>query len=144
MKNGVGLVRSRVHILFTSVAMVSVGAMLWLAPSSAAQSSGFRNAPASAAEMKNPYQSASAAAAGRKLYAQNCAQCHGSNLRGIGPAPALDGAPIKNAKPGEIFWFITKGKLESGMPSWASLSQQQRWQIVTFLESQGTAKAEAK
>src|ERR1035441_283253 len=80
--------------------------------------------------MKNPYQSASAAAAGRKLYAQNCAQCHGSNLRGIGPAPALDGTPIKNAKPGEIFWFITKGKLESGMPSWASLPQQQRWQIV--------------
>jgi mono/diheme cytochrome c family protein len=144
MKNGVGLVRSRVHILFTSVAMVSVGAMLWLAPSSAAQSSGFRNAPASAAQMKNPYQSASAAAAGRKLYAQNCAQCHGSNLRGIGPAPGLDRAPAKDAKPGEIFWFITKGKLESGMPSWANLPQQQRWQIVTFLESQGTAKAEAK
>jgi len=143
MENGVGLVRSRARILFTSVA-VSIGAMLWLAPSSAAQSSGFRNAPASAAEMKNPYNSASAAAAGRKLYTQNCAQCHGSNLRGIGPAPALDGAPIKNAKPGEIFWFITKGKLESGMPSWASLPQQQRWQIVTFLESQGNAKAETK
>jgi mono/diheme cytochrome c family protein len=62
----------------------------------------------------------------------------------MGPAPALDGAAIRNAKPGELFWFVTKGKLESGMPSWANLSQQQRWQIVTFLESQGNMKAEAK
>jgi mono/diheme cytochrome c family protein len=144
MKNGVRLVRPRVHILFILLAILMTGVMLGLAPSSAAQSAGFRNAPASAAEMKNPYQSASAAAAGKKLYAQNCAQCHGSNLRGIGPAPALDRAPVKDAKPGELFWFITKGKLESGMPSWASLPQQQRWQIVTFLESQGTAKAETK
>jgi hypothetical protein len=62
----------------------------------------------------------------------------------MGPAPALDGASVKNAKPGEIFWFITKGKLESGMPSWANLPQQQRWQIVTFLEAQGNVKAAAK
>src|ERR1019366_8338583 len=128
MKNGVDLVISRAHILFTSVAIVSVGAALWQAPGAAAQNSGFRNAPASAAEAKNPYKSASAAAAGQKLYLLNCAQCHGSNRQGIGPAPSLDRAPIQNAKPGELFWFITKGKLESGMPSWANLSQQQRWQ----------------
>ena len=144
MKNGVSLLISRAHILFTSLAIVSIGASLWLAPSSAAQNSAFHNAPPSAAEMKNPYKSASAAAAGKKLYALNCAQCHGNNLQGIGPAPALDRAPIQNAKPGELFWFITKGKLESGMPSWANLPQQQRWQIVTFLESQGNMKAEAK
>ena len=121
-----------------------VGSMLWLAPSSAAQNSAFRNAPPSAAEMKNPYTSASAAAAGKKLYAQNCEQCHGNNLQGMGPAPALDGPPTKTAKPGELFWFITKGKLESGMPSWASLSEQKRWQIVTFLESQGKMKVAAQ
>ncbi len=144
MKNGVDLVISRAHILFTLVAILIVGAALWLAPGAAAQNSGFRNAPASAAEAKNPYKSASAAAAGKKLYALNCAQCHGSNLQGIGPAPSLDRAPIQNAKPGELFWFITKGKLESGMPSWANLSQQERWQIVTFLESRGNTKADAK
>jgi mono/diheme cytochrome c family protein len=141
MNDGVRLVISR---LLTLVAIVNFCAMLSMAPSSAAQSTGFRNAPPSAAEMKNPYASASAAAAGKKLYAQNCAQCHGANLQGMGPAPALDGTPIKNAKPGELFWFITKGKLESGMPSWANLSQQQRWQIVTFLESQGNRKTAAK
>jgi mono/diheme cytochrome c family protein len=144
MKIGVDLVRSRARILVISVAIVSVGSVLWLSPSSAAQNSGFHNAPPSAAEMKNPYKSASAAVAGKKLYAQNCAQCHGSNLQGMGPAPALDSAPVQNAKPGELFWFISNGKLESGMPAWANLPQQQRWQIVTFLESQGNMKSAAK
>ncbi len=131
-------------MLFTSFAMVTFGALLFLAPCAAAQNSSFRNAPPSAAAMKNPYKGASAAAAGKKLYLLNCAQCHGSNLQGVGPAPALDHGPVKNAKPGELFWFITKGKLESGMPSWGNLSQQQRWLIVTFLESQGNTKAAAK
>ncbi len=141
---GVGLLRSQVHTVLIFAAIMSACAVLWLAPSSAAQNSGFRNAPPSAAETKNPYTSASAAAAGKKLYAQNCAQCHGSNLRGIGPAPALDSTSVRSAKPGELFWFITKGKLESGMPSWANLPQQQRWQIVTFLQSQDNTKAAAQ
>ncbi len=120
------------------------GVALWLAPASGAQSSSFRNAPPSAATTKNPYPSTSAAAAGKKLYAQNCAQCHGANLRGMGPAPALDSTSVRSAKPGELFWFITKGKLESGMPSWANLPQPERWQIITFLQSPGSTKTAAK
>lgn len=101
-----------------------------------AQQAAFRGAPASAAEMKNPYAgNASAAAAGKKLYIQDCAQCHGNNLQGMGPAPALDTPSVRSAKPGELFWFITTGKLESGMPSWSQLPKQQRWQVVTYLES---------
>ncbi len=138
-KNGVGLVRSRAHIFFTSIAIASVGAVLCRA-----QNSGFRNAPPSAAAMKNPYTSAASVAAGKKLYLLDCAQCHGNNLQGEGPAPPLDRATTQNAKPGELFWFITKGKLESGMPSWDKLPQQQRWQIVTFVQSQAKTKAEAK
>jgi len=92
--------------------------------------------------MKNPYgHSATAAAAGRKVYAQNCAQCHGKSLQGMGPAPALDTAAVRNAKAGELFWFITTGKPTSGMPSWSGLPVQQRWQIVTFIESRPNEKA---
>ncbi len=58
--------RSRPNIIPTFIAIVSVSAALWLAPSSAAQSSSFRNAPQTAAEMKNPYTGASAAAAGKE------------------------------------------------------------------------------
>ncbi len=102
-----------------------------------AQGAGFRGAPASAASMTNPYAgNANAAAGGKKLYAQNCAQCHGNNLQGMGPAPSLESSNVKSAKPGELFWFITNGNLNAGMPSWSSLPKQQRWQIVSFLESQ--------
>ena len=102
-----------------------------------AQEKTFRGAPPSAAALKNPYSgNAQAAAGGKKLYAQNCAQCHGTNLQGMGPAPALQSASVKSAKPGELFWFITNGNLNNGMPSWSNLPKQQRWQIVSFLEDQ--------
>jgi mono/diheme cytochrome c family protein len=110
-----------------------------------AQESGFRNAPASAAAMKNPYaHSASAAAAGKQAYSKTCAQCHGKNLQGMGPAPALDSETVRQAKPGELFWFITNGKPTSGMPSWSNLPKAQRWQIVTFLQSGSKEKSAAK
>ena len=105
------------------------------------QSATFRNAPASAAQASNPYSgNAQAGAGGKKLFAQNCAQCHGNNLQGIGPAPTLLSNSVKNAAPGDLFWFITNGDLNKGMPSWSQLPKQQRWQIVTFLEQQNSAK----
>ena len=122
------------RLLTSNAAILTVTAILCMAVALTAQS--FRNAPASAAQMKNPYSDdAQAAAGGKKLYAQNCAQCHGNNLQGMGPAPALLGPSTKNAKPGELFWFITNGNLNNGMPSWSQLPKPQRWQIVTFLES---------
>jgi len=109
--------------------------------STGAQSLSFRNAPSSAAQMKNPYAGdAQAAAGGKKLYAQNCAQCHGNNLQGLGPAPSLVSPSVKSASSGELFWFITNGDLNKGMPGWSQLPKQQRWQIITFLESKNPAK----
>ncbi len=101
-----------------------------------AQQSTFRNAPASATQMKNPYvDNAAAAAAGKGIYGKTCAQCHGNNRQGMGPAPALDSSQVRTANPGELFWFITNGKPSSGMPAWPNLTKQQRWQVVTFLQS---------
>jgi len=95
--------------------------------------------------MSNPYQDQpAAAAAGKKLYGQNCASCHGANLQGIGPAPALDSPAIRNARPGELFWFISTGKVTAGMPGWSGLPKNQRWQIVTFLQSKSSVKNAAK
>ncbi len=62
----------------------------------------------------------------------------------MGPAPALDTAGLRKAKPGELFWFISTGKLTSGMPSWSNLPKPQRWQIVTFLQTQSNEKTAAK
>jgi mono/diheme cytochrome c family protein len=110
-----------------------------------AQQPTFRNAPASASAMKDPYTgNAAATAEGKKLYAQNCASCHGNNLQGMGPAPALDSASIHKAKSGELFWFVTNGKPDSGMPAWKGLPTNQRWQIVSFLQSNKGTKQAAK
>jgi len=86
--------------------------------------------------MKNPYvKSAAAADAGKAIYAKNCTQCHGNNRQGMGPAPALDSPKVTTANAGELFWFIGTGNPSSGMPAWPNLSKQQRWQLVTFLQS---------
>jgi mono/diheme cytochrome c family protein len=101
-----------------------------------AQQSTFRNAPPATASMKNPYShSPAAATAGKAIYAKTCAQCHGKNREGMGPAPPLDSANVRTANPGELFWFITKGNPSSGMPAWPNLSKQERWQVVTFVQS---------
>jgi len=123
--------------------LMIAAAVIGFAALCVAQQPTFRNAPASSAALKNPYaHTASAEAEGKKLYGQNCAMCHGNNLQGMGPAPALDSASVHNAKAGELFWFITNGKPDSGMPSWNSLPKNQRWEIVSFLqESKGTKSA---
>ena len=107
------------------------------APTSApAQDANFHNAPKSAAQLKNPLEgNPQAAAAGAKLYSANCVKCHGPNAEGMGNVPALRSGPTQKAPDGEVYWFITKGSLPDGMPSWASLSSHQRWELVTYVKS---------
>jgi len=137
-------IRARSPIFFSFLLVFTALLIFWITASFAQQPS-FRNAPASASATMNPYAgNAAASAAGGRIYAQNCAQCHGNNLQGMGPAPALDTPGVRKAKPGELFWFVSTGKLTSGMPSWSNLPKQQRWQIVTFLQSQSNQKAAAK
>jgi mono/diheme cytochrome c family protein len=129
--------RLRMTVNYATISMTAV--ILSITPNAFAQN--FRNAPASAAELKNPYSGdASAAAGGKKVFSQNCAQCHGNDLQGIGPAPALTTTKVKSAAPGELFWFITNGDLNKGMPGWVQIPKPQRWQVVTFLELKNGAK----
>ena len=101
-----------------------------------AQNSSFHQAPASAAEMKNPYAgSAAAASNGAKLYAMNCGACHGPTGKGTGNVPPLTSKAVEAAKDGEIFWYITKGDAANGMPAWAILPENKRWQIITFVRT---------
>jgi len=124
-----------------SLTVTVVAVTLWMAPYITAHEAHFQMAPVSYAQMTNPYQGKpDAAAVGRKLYGQNCAQCHGANLQGIGPAPPLDSQDVKDAKPGALFWFISTGDVTSGMPSWSGLPKNQRWQIVTFLQAKTVSK----
>jgi glucose/arabinose dehydrogenase len=94
----------------------------------------FHDAPESAQKMKNPYEgNAAAAQAGKPLYAKNCLSCHGKQGKGTGNIPSLVDGKLESVKPGEVFWFITKGSKDNGMPSWAQLPEKERWQIVSYV-----------
>jgi mono/diheme cytochrome c family protein len=100
---------------------------------------GLAHVPSTAAALVNPYEGNSdAVKAGRKLFLRYCAECHGKDLGGHGKIPALDSRRVGAAPPGELFWFVTNGNLRRGMPAWAGLPEQQRWQIVTYLKSPQT------
>ncbi|HEX5413229.1 MAG TPA: c-type cytochrome [Terriglobia bacterium] len=93
-------------------------------------------APASAYKLANPYHGRpNAAAAGRKLFLRQCAQCHGENADGGRNAPPLRSGRVMQAPDGVLFWFLKNGNPRAGMPSWSSLPPAQRWQIVSFLKS---------
>jgi glucose/arabinose dehydrogenase len=107
----------------------------------AADTSSFHDAPSSASSVANPYAGqASAAKAGGALYAKNCASCHGISGQGTGNIPALAHGTTQQATDGALFWFITKGSVNNGMPSWAALPAAQRWQIVSYLKALPAAK----
>ena len=116
--------------------LVSLPLLLGSALLAQTTESGYHGAPPSARQMDNPLAGQeSAALAGERVYASHCASCHGPHGQGSGNIPPLTTEPVKAAADGELFWYITRGDLSNGMPSWVSLPEQQRWQIVTLLKS---------
>jgi mono/diheme cytochrome c family protein len=80
-----------------------------------------------------------AAAAGAKVYAKDCAPCHGENAEGKLQRghyrPNLHSNRVKQATPGDLFWILTNGSLRNGMPSWSHFPEPERWQLVSYLKS---------
>jgi mono/diheme cytochrome c family protein len=92
--------------------------------------------PASARAEKNPLAgSATAVKAGRTLFVQDCAMCHGENAQGQATFPSLHTAEVRNLTDGDIQWLLTNGSLVKGMPAWTALSVTQRWQLVSYIRS---------
>ena len=124
--------------LETATAGISIALSCWML----AQDADYHNAPASSAQQKNPYAGQpSAIKDGAKLYSTSCSTCHGVGGKGAGNIPALSHGPTQSAPDGAVFWFITTGSVNNGMPSWAQLPERQRWEIVTYLKSLRTAGA---
>ena len=93
-------------------------------------------APERARQRKNPFEGdPQAVAAGGKLFQQHCVECHGEKAGGTSKGPSLLHQEVRQATPGAIFWMLTNGVVRRGMPVWSKLPEQQRWQIVTFLQS---------
>jgi mono/diheme cytochrome c family protein len=81
--------------------------------------------------------------AGVRLYAANCAVCHGvadgraSNVaQGLYQrAPQLAKHGVEDDEDGENYWKVYHGIRLTGMPSYrATLSETQIWQLVLFLK----------
>jgi mono/diheme cytochrome c family protein len=108
--------------------------------------------PSEYAKLTNPFAGdAAAIAAGQTIFNTNCMTCHGAQGQGDGPtAVALNPKPAKLAdrqmmdmlSDGYLFWRVSEGgamtPFNSAMPSWkAALSQEQRWQVVSYVRSLG-------
>ena len=76
-----------------------------------------------------------AVAAGALVYRDHCLQCHGADAEGRRNYPSLRSGHIQNATDGDLQWFLRQGDLGHGMPSWSSLPEVQRWQLIAYLRS---------
>ena len=103
----------------------------------AASTSNFGRVPAKDHTRVNPLVSRpDSVAAGAILYREHCEQCHKADAMGDGQKkPSLRTEHIKSATDGDLEWFLRQGDLARGMPSWSSLPEAQRWQLVAYLRS---------
>lgn len=108
------------------------------------EESGPWRVPEEARQRRNPVADSEAArAAGRILYLEHCAKCHGETGRGDGPESAqystkppdfTESGRLALLTDGEIFYKISEGRRP--MPAYKkTLSEQQRWQLVHFLRT---------
>jgi len=84
---------------------------------------------------------------GAKLYATNCASCHGDGGMGDGPAgAALDPAPAPIAHTSQmmaddyLFWRISEGgaQFNTSMPPWKDIIDEgSRWDLINYVRALG-------
>ena len=84
-------------------------------------------------------------AVGKALYMENCAVCHGASGNGKGPVAAGMEPPPANFlniahssiyEPGEKFWIISNGSMETGMLGFsADINSAGRWHLVNYILS---------
>ena len=134
--------KSRFIILLTILALslsacVSLAEDLTPPPNSSVPTAAPNLAPVFPAAAPN-------AADGQAIYAEKCAPCHG--VTGLGDGEKSDQLPNPAAPLGERMtalqaspaaWYnaVTEGNIESFMPPFASLSDQERWDVVAYAYS---------
>src|SRR5262249_3274760 len=78
-----------------------------------------------------------AIAAGRRVYDQTCQTCHGPEGQGD-RGPALNRAEFAHGnEDGDLFHSIRSGAPGTQMPAFSRLSDEQTWQLVSYVRSLG-------
>lgn len=77
---------------------------------------------------------------GKAVFEKFCAGCHGKSGGGLGPSshmPNFSDKRYQESHAGkDLFDKITRGVVESGMPSWEKiLSQEDRWNVVSYIKT---------
>jgi len=92
--------------------------------------------PAEAVEKKNPLAARpELAAGGKKLFTRNCVECHGKSGEGLKKAADLQLPVVQLQTEGALYWKMTNGNADRGMPSFSRLPELERWQIVLYLRT---------
>lgn len=98
------------------------------------------------AKLQNPVPAnAASIEAGKKLYGDLCAACHGDTGKGDGAMAAFTGDPAPSdltdaewkhgASDGEVFLSIRDGIEGTGMKDFKDLKPEDIWNMVNFLKS---------
>ena len=96
--------------------------------------------PYAGSENPFPWGDTSAQEVGRGLYQQSCLGCHGVEGNNLAKFDfsAADYPQRLEERPDLYFWVLSEGRLDKGMPPYkSSLSEDQRWQLLTYLWTLG-------
>jgi mono/diheme cytochrome c family protein len=106
----------------------------------AADGSWLKHVPDAERQKVNPFSGQQdAIQAGKKVFLDHCAKCHGEDALGRGKKPSLRSMRVQNATDGELSWLLRNGELGKGMPEWNALPDPTRWQVIAFVKSLGTS-----
>ena len=117
--------------------------LLWLL-GSVAFAQGEPPAPYAGLQNPFPWTSNVTQAAGKAQYQLSCQACHGATGSN---EPLADFSTTRYSsnlieRPDYYFWAISEGRIDKGMPSYkSSLSETQRWQVLTYAWSLGAGPA---
>ena len=124
--------------LFVVLSVIAIAAIMFAVTSSN------WTAPPEAIAQKNPFPRTEASiSAGKAIYDNRCASCHGDRGDGKGteaaryatkPADFTDAKIMQPMSDGEMFWKITVG--HRPMPSFKHrLTEEQRWQVIDYIRT---------
>lgn len=93
-------------------------------------------APPAVARKVNPLaKNPDAAQKGKELFEAQCSMCHGVDGSGLANAANLRMPVVQKESDGTLFWKITTGHQQKGMPSFQRLPENDRWQLVSYLRT---------
>jgi len=125
---------SRPTLFFIAAFLILSCAMAVCAASNGAW---LTNVPQHDRERVNPYRDQpDAVAAGRRVFLDHCAHCHGKDAEGTKKRPSLRSPRVQQeATDGDLHWLLVNGNRSQGMPSWVKLGDPQIWQVICYVKS---------